>query len=165
MDAPRRRRLGRLLDRLVTPVLGFGGRLLRRPNDEFLSEASGRKRGGEDQLSPIEALEAGRRALAEEAYAEALIQFGLAIERQDDLVWAWHGRGDAFQLAGQAASALASYDKALDLEPENALALLGRGNAHEQLGHIEAAVEAWETALALDPGLEWARKGLERHGR
>ena len=85
----------------MTPLLGAGGRVLRRPNDAFLSEASGRKRGGEDSLSPIEALEAGRRALAEEAYGEALIH----LDWPSSVKTTWFGRGTAvatpFSLPGR----------------------------------------------------------------
>jgi len=157
-----RRRAGRLLDRIVTPLLGLVGRVIERPTDETLSESSGRLRGGQEAPSAVEALEAGRRALGKKDYAEALVQFSSAIAQDEQLAWAWHGRGDAFQLAGRAASALACFDKALDLEPQNALALLGRGNAHEQLGHTDEARSAWEEALALDSDLHWAQEGLRR---
>lgn len=157
-----RHRLGRLLDRVVTPFLGLAGRILERPTDELLSASSGRLRGGRETVSAVDSMEAGRRALSRQDYSEALLQFSTAIERDEGLAWAWHGRGDAFLLAGRPASALACFDRALALEPESSLALLGRGNAHEQLGHKAEAKESWEAALSLDPELHWAKEGLLR---
>ena len=162
LNGGRRHRIGRLLDRVVTPILGLAGRLVERPSDELLSESSGRLRGGRETLSAVDSLEAGRRALSNKDYSEALLHFSSAIERDEGLAWAWHGRGDAFLLAGRPASALACFDRALALEPESALAQLGRGNAHEKLGHRSEAREAWETALTLDPELDWAKEGLKR---
>jgi tetratricopeptide (TPR) repeat protein len=153
-----------MLDRVLTPALGLGGRLLSRPSDQELSQASGRSRGGEEVPSAVAALEAGRRALNDGHYAEALVQFGLAIERDEGSAWAWHGRGDALQLAGDPESALASYDRALALQSNSALAHLGRGNALEALERATEARAAWEAALALDPVLEWAKQGLTRLG-
>ena len=161
-ESGRRHRIGRILDRFLTPLLGIGGRFLERPTDELLSESSGRLRGGRESVSAVDSLEAGRRALSRQDYSEALLQFSAAIERDDGLAWAWHGRGDAFLMAGRPASALACFDRALVLEPESALAQLGRGNAHEQLGHPKEAQQAWESALSLDPELQWARDGLKR---
>jgi len=119
-------------------------------------------RGGEDVLNAIQPLEAGRSALRDGHYAEALIQFGLSIERDPNSTWAWHGRGDAFQLAEQPESALDAYDEAIRLESKNALSHCGRGNALESLGRLEEAQRAWANALSLEPGLDWAERGLER---
>lgn len=161
-EGERRHRLGRVLDRIVTPLLGLAGRILERPSDESLSEASGRLRGGREALSAVDSLEAGRRALSRRDYSEALLQFSTAIQRDETLAWAWHGRGDAFLMADRPASALACFDRAIELEPESALALLGCGNAHEKLGHKAEARAAWESALAVDPELHWAQEGLQR---
>jgi len=157
-----RHRLGRVVDRILTPLIGFGGRLISRPSDEELSEHSGRIRGGEEGQTAVAALEAGRRALGDGHFAEALIQFSLAIERDEESAWAWHGKADAFHLAGQPGSALECYERSLSIEADNPLGHLGRGNALEALGRYQEAGSAWQSALDLDPDLEWAQKGMNR---
>ena len=70
---PQRHRLGRVVDRILTPLIGFGGRLISRPSDEELSEHSGRIRGGEEGQTAVAALEAGRRALGDGHFARAYL--------------------------------------------------------------------------------------------
>ena len=159
---PQRHRFGRALDRFLTPALSLLGRVLRRPSDDSLSEVSGRLRGGEDHLTSAQPLEAGRSALRDGHYAEALVQFGLSIERDPENVWAWHGRGDAFQLAQQSESALEAYDEAVRLADDSPLSHCGRGNALESLGRLEEARQAWSKALSLEADLDWAEQGLAR---
>lgn len=159
-EPTQRKNLGAVLDRLITPLLALGGKWIKRPTDGELSAQSGRKRGGTDGLSAIAALERGRRALADAQYAEALVQFSLAIERDEMCMWAWHGRGDAFQLAGDPAAALEAYDRAVELDAHNALSQSGRGNALRALGKPEEARAAWTAALILDPELKWAKSAL-----
>jgi len=156
----RRHALGAVLDRVVTPLLGLGGKWLRRPTDGELSAQSGRVRGGGDSVSSVEALESGRRALANAHYSEALVQFALAIERDEQCLWAWHGRGDAFQLAGDPEAALSSYDRALELDAQSALSHLGRGNALTALKRVTEARAAWMKTLDLEPDNHWAKTAL-----
>jgi tetratricopeptide (TPR) repeat protein len=159
-EQTQRKSLGAILDRLITPLLALGGNWIKRPTDGELSAQSGRKRGGNGGLSAIAALELGRRALADSHYAEALVQFSLAIERDEKCMWAWHGRGDAFQLAGDSEAALAAYDRALELDAKSSLSQSGRGNALRALGKPDEARVAWTAALVLDPELKWAKSAL-----
>ena len=158
--------LGRRLDRLLTPLLRLGGRLLRRPDEEHLHALTGRSKGGGDgDRGPgfPALLAAGREALAEGRFGEALVAFSRAAEQAPRDPWPWHGRGDAFQLSGDHDAALAAFDEALERDPELALSWSGKGNALEGLGRIDEARAAWRMALGLDPALDWARAGLERH--
>jgi tetratricopeptide (TPR) repeat protein len=75
-------------------------------------------------------------------------------------MWAWHGRGDAFQLAGDSEAALAAYDRALELDAKSSLSQSGRGNALRALGKPDEARVAWTAALVLDPELKWAKSAL-----
>lgn len=159
-DVRRRPGVGRWLDRICTPLLALGGKFLERPTDSELSAQSGRTRGGDDAFTAVDALEAGRRALADNNFAEALVQFGLAVERDEESAWAWHGRGDALLMAGEPSEALAAFDKALALDTKSSLAHLGRGNALVRLQKNDEAKAAWRSSLELDPNLEWAKTAL-----
>jgi tetratricopeptide (TPR) repeat protein len=156
----RRHALGAVLDRFVTPLLGLGGKWIRRPTDGELSEQSGRVRGGGDSIIAVAALESGRRALSDAHYSEALVQFALAIERDAQCMWAWHGRGDAFQLADDPEAALVAYDRALELDPQSSLSHLGRGNALMALNRVAEARAAWLTTLEMEPKNHWAKTAL-----
>ncbi|MCB9759182.1 MAG: tetratricopeptide repeat protein [Alphaproteobacteria bacterium] len=155
----------RRLDRLLTALARVGGRAFGRPDEALLNRLTGRAKGG---LAPAEgqgsqALVAGRRALEDGRYAEALHQFGLAVERAPQDPWPHHGRGDAFQLLGDHARALEAYEAALGLAPDLALPHNGRGNALAALGRLDEARSAWARALELDPALPWPREALARH--
>ncbi len=162
---PERRRhpWGTRLDRLLTPLLALGGRLLARPDEGLLHALTGRTKGGPASGGDSPLL-AGRRALSEGQLGEALLCFARAAEQDPGDPWPWHGRGDALQLSGQYQDALDAYREALSRAPELALSHCGLGNALEGLGRIEQARAAWERALALDPELPWARDGLARTG-
>jgi tetratricopeptide (TPR) repeat protein len=159
-DLRSRPSIGRWLDRVCTPLLALGGRLLKRPTDLELSAQSGRTRGGDEAFTAVDALEAGRRALADDNFAEALVQFGLAVERDPDSAWAWHGRGDALLMAGVPIEALVAFDQALVLDAKSSLAHLGRGNALVRLQRDDEAKSAWHSALEIDPKLKWAKTAL-----
>ena len=159
-DSTQRHALGAVFDRVVTPLLALGGKWIRRPTDGELSAQSGRVRGGGDSVSAVAALESGRRALSNSHYSEALVQFSLAIERDAQCMWAWHGRGDAFQLAGDFVAALAAYDRALELDAKSALSHLGRGNALMALKRVTEAHAAWMKVLEFEPDNHWAKTAL-----
>ena len=155
--------LGRLLDRLLGPVTGLGGRLLGRPTEDHLQRLTGRSRGGSDQDSGVALLERGRAAMSAGRVGEALALFSEAAEANPLDPWPWHGRGDALLDSGDSEGALSAYESALVRE-EDALPHLGRGNCLERLGRMDEAVAAFGRALELDSALEWAREGLARCG-
>ncbi len=167
VETPDRERptVARRLDRLLTPLLRLGGRLLRRPSEDLLLDLTGRERGGPSEEGVREggaALERGRRALDHGQHGEALVQFTQAAAAAPHDPWPWHGRGDVLQLTGDFAGALAAFDEALARVPDLAVSHLGRGNALEGLDRIDEARAAWERALVHDPDLHWAREGLDR---
>lgn len=164
-ESPSRPPAARQLDRWLTRALNLLGRAWGRPDDGLLTELTGRQRGGGPEPGlgrAAAALAEGRRALTERRFAEALHLFATAAELDPADPWAWHGRGDAFQLSGDHASALQAYQEALERAPGLALAWNGVGNAQEGLGRPEAAEAAWRRSLELDPSLSWPSEGLAR---
>lgn len=163
-ESPRRSPRARQLDLWLTRLMRLGGRLLGRPDEALLNRLTGRSKGGgaPGGSAGADALLAGRRALEERRYGEALHLLARAAELLPEDPWPWHGRGDALQLSGQHAAALAAYEEALRREPTLALSHSGRGNALEGLGRYDEAREAWAEALRLDPALPWPREGLAR---
>jgi len=150
----------------LTPLFRLGGRLLRRPDERHLHHLTGRSKGGGDGPTGPSfgaLLAAGRQALEDERFGEALVAFARAAELAPQDPWPWHGRGDAFQLSGDHEAALKAFDAALERQPDLALSWSGRGQALEGLGRVEEALEAWRRALEHDPELSWALQGLARH--
>lgn len=136
-------------------------RLLARPSEGALEVLARAHRGPRpDPLPPpTTGLQAARRAFAEGRHAEALHLYGELLAHDEGNAWAWHGRGDALLLLGQAEDALAAYARAAALSPGEALHLGGQANALSARGQAEAAARLWQRALALDPGLTWMRDG------
>jgi tetratricopeptide (TPR) repeat protein len=148
----------RTLDRFGGPLARLAGKLLGRPSEALLEALARQDRPARHGGSTVGSVEGGRRALSEGRYAEALHRFGQVLERSPDAAWAWHGRGDAFQLMGRPAEALQAYDRAASLQPAVGLHEGGRGNALAALGRAEEADSAWRRALELDPSLTWMRE-------
>lgn len=145
-------------------VVGLLGRVVPRPSDASLESLARVDRPSPpvevptaEALGIIDHLTEGRRAVAAGLYGEALVHFGELIEADDANSWAWHGRGDALQLLGDAEGALDAYSRAEELAPSQGLHALGRANALEALGRPEAAAEATARGLSLDPSLSWMR--------
>jgi len=154
--------VGRLLDRMVGPLLKLGGRLLGRPEEEVLQDLTGRSRGGLESQPGVASLERARAALSAGRVGEALALFAESAAASPEDPWAWHGRGDALLASDDPQGALEAYEEAVKRAPTEGLSQLGRGNALERLGRSDEAVNALQEALVLDPGLDWARAGLER---
>ena len=104
--------------------------------------------------SPIEE---GRRQLEEGNWMEALTLFHLAVQKNSTNNWAWHGKGDAFQLLGDYSNARLAYEKAVSFSPQTGLHYGGLSNALKALNHIQKSNKMWKKALALDPSLTWMR--------
>jgi tetratricopeptide (TPR) repeat protein len=150
------------LDRLAQRL----GRLLSwigRPSDQLLEELARVDRGPRPVLPQAPAVPGGsldqaRAALERGELGEALHRFGLLTEHDPGHAWAWHGRGDALQLAGEPFEALSAYSRAAALAPSVGLHQGGRFNALRTLGRLEEAEQAWAEALRLDPGIAWMRR-------
>jgi tetratricopeptide (TPR) repeat protein len=89
-------------------------------------------------------LKAGRNA-------EAAIDFGIALDRDADHLWAATNLGVALTRLGRFAEAIAVLREAIERNSGNAAAWVGLGNALAQQGAAAEAVEAYSRALAIDP--------------
>ena len=106
---------------------------------------------------PASSIELGRQKIEEGQYTQALTIFTECLEKQAENVWAWHGKGDAYQLLGHYKEAELSYRKAASLAPENALHWGGLANALFGQGRAEEATKIWNKTKKLDPSLVWMR--------
>lgn len=160
-DLPLRPPWAPRLDALVLRGARLLRRLLPRPSDAALEALARRDRGPRPQPlpPPTTGLQAARRAFAEGRHAEALHLFGELLDHDPANAWAWHGRGDALLLLGQAEDALTAYTRAAALAPGEGLHAGGRANALGALGRAELAAAEWRRAIALDPALTWMRDG------
>ncbi len=152
------------LDRLGLMWSKISGRLVPRPDEKHLTELARNHRpppepmdfrpedhGIEDHLTQ------GRASLQRGDFGEALHHFRAQIAREPEDNWAWHGRGDAFQMMEQSKEALAAYETASKIAPRVGIHLGGRANALQSLGRHEEAETIWKEALLLDPELTWMR--------
>lgn len=155
---PWARPLDRVAQRL-SRLLGWIG----RPSDSVLEELARVDRGPRPVLPRAPAVPGGslnqaRLALERGELGEALHRFGVLTDADPGHNWAWHGRGDALQLAGDPAEALVAYARAAALAPTVGLHHGGRFNALRALGRLDEAEQAWAAALRLDPGIGWMRR-------
>ena len=131
--------------------------LLPAPSREKSSALIHKDRTPHPALHYLSPLEKARQALADGAYAQALSQFSLLIQDQPHDNWAWHGRGDAFQLMGAYPQAEIAYTKAHTLQPKEGIHLAGKANALLAQERMDEGEKAWRDALTLDPSLDWMR--------
>lgn len=158
----------RRLDRWTVRAARLLGRVLGRPSDTALASLAQQDRPappidipdfGPDHLAD------GRQAFADGRFAEALHHFGQLVDADPKNPWAWHGRGDALLLLGDAAGALEAYERSALLAPRVGLHRGGVANALASLGREDEARTAWAAALALDPSLTWMRPANAADGR
>ncbi|MBI1257630.1 MAG: tetratricopeptide repeat protein [Chloroflexi bacterium] len=72
-------------------------------------------------------------------YADALLDFTAALERNDQSTNAYIGRGDAYRESGNIPDALADFTAALAIDPDLAIAYYERGYTYQMDGDNEAA--------------------------
>ena len=85
-------------------------------------------------------------------YAEAVADYGRAIEIQPDYANAYYNRGGLRHETGDYDAALADFDTAIGLAPNDADAYVARANTHHDTGAFAAAVADYSAALDLRPG-------------
>ena len=131
--------------------------LLPAPSKEKSLDLIRKDRHPHPSLRYHSPLEKARKALADGEYAQALSLFSLLIQDRPKDNWAWHGRGDAFQLMGAYPQAEHAYTQAHMIQPSEGIHLAGKANALFAQNKKEEGDKLWLTALALDPSLDWMR--------
>jgi tetratricopeptide (TPR) repeat protein len=132
--------------------------MFRTPSEQILSILSQRDRTTHPFFRiPSSTLEKGRKLLSKGEYAQALALFTILIEKNPQNEWAWHGRGDAFQLLEAYEQAENAYRKATERNPNESLHWGGLANAlFGQKKEIEAQ-KIWIKAQRIDPSIAWMR--------
>ena len=128
------------------------------PEDKFLQELAKKDRKGLKISLPIippSALERGRKAFQDQQYSEALFYFSQAISENPHSGWAWHGKGDAFQLLGDYKEALGCYTQAIKLHPKRQIHQAGKANALRGLGFEDEYKRLRSEILSFEPSLQW----------
>lgn len=93
----------------------------------------------------------GRGLYEKGEYAEAIDQFGKAIQIDPKDAQAFYQRGLSYVAQSEYAEAIADYDSALKISPRNHLAYYHRGIAHQLLGQHEKAIADYTRTLKLEP--------------
>jgi protein O-GlcNAc transferase len=112
--------------------------------------------------------EAGRRARARGAHAEAIEAFRAAIREEPTHIGAHNNLANALQAVGEVEEAIRMVRHALSLRPDHAVMTANLGGLLQMNGEADAAIAAYQHAIALDPALHFARhnlaKALSVHG-
>lgn len=113
----------------------------------------------------------GRALLAQGKYAEAVLYFQRATQRDPHDFLAWFNLGYANDRLKHWPDALTAQDRALTLDQNHARTWYNKATSLVNLGRHEEALAACDRALDLDPTIAWAwiNKGaalanLDRHG-
>jgi tetratricopeptide (TPR) repeat protein len=98
-----------------------------------------------------EAARRGLLAFDKQDYAQALVDFDVAIRIDPNHSEARRWRGDALVNQGEYDKALSAYEDAIRIDPKNAMAYASRGMAWTGKREPGPALIAFETAVGLDP--------------
>lgn len=102
-------------------------------------------------------------------FTQALYHYGVALEFEPDLDWAWHGQGLAYSQLGKHEEALYSFRRALDLNADDIWYWYHLADEEYALNKLPQALSSLEIALALNNRHveSWAKRGqiLRRMGR
>lgn len=128
------------------------------PSENYLQRLAKKDRVGMKITLPTiipSDLELGRKAFQDGRYGDALFHFSKETEKKPHFAWAWHGKGDAFQLLGDYKNALECYNKAISLQPQTTIHLAGKANALRGLQREEEYITCKELVLSRDSSLVW----------
>lgn len=84
-------------------------------------------------------------------YAEALVEFSAALEKDSKQPGILARMGDCYSKLGKEEEAIASYDKALELNPADTSLYTNKGVILSKMGKIEESQELFKKAAELDP--------------
>lgn len=113
-----------------------------------------------DETRSHEAWVAGNGFTFSGRYADAIVQYRLALRAEPDNIEYWLNLGRAQLLNGGDADADTSYNRVLALKPDHAGALSNLALLAHRRGDEASARDLWGRALALNPNLVAARLGL-----
>ena len=105
-------------------------------------------------------LQSGQQAMAQGQWAQAMAQFGLALQRQAHHAGAWHNLGVCALALGQAAVAEDACRRALALSPSLWQSQLVMGKAQKLSGDMMQADESFKAVLRSDASNAQARVAL-----
>ena len=128
------------------------------PTEQYLHQLTRKDRPGVSIILPKlprSTLEQGRQAFQAGQYSEALFYFSQAISENQQSAWAWHGKGDAFQLLGDYKKSLECYNEAIRLHPKRPIHQAGKANALKGLGFEDEYQLLRAEVLSVEPSLRW----------
>ena len=89
----------------------------------------------------------------------AIADYNEAIRLDPKYVFAYNGRGNAYQAKGEHDRAIADYSEAIRLDPKFVKAYYSRGNAYQAKGEHDRAIADYNEAIRLDPKYVLAYNG------
>lgn len=116
-------------------------------------------------LEALVSLEAGRAALAQQRYADALASLNKAITAAPDLSAPHFERGNIYARMGQIQDAVEAYKEALHLEPTHRDARHNLAVLRADQGHLPEAIAILEELADYAPALETLALFYAKQGR
>lgn len=108
------------------------------------------------QSSQNEYMEAGKKALDQELYEEALDYFTAAIELDPEDAFAYGYRGNTLWYLERFADAIEDFNEAVELNPDYSGAFLLRGRTYYRMEEYDRALVDLSRAIALDREYDYA---------
>lgn len=96
-------------------------------------------------------VEEGFRYYSSRNYAEAIVSFSQAIERDSENPTAFLGRSFAYSALGDFSRALVDSAKVVELAPDSPIAYLSRGGVYGHLNSYQNAIDDYSKAIELYP--------------
>lgn len=98
-------------------------------------------------------LKAGKKALKNENFSEAVEQFTAVIQAAPNFAEGYNQRAIAYFMLEEWKNSLADCKQTIKLNPNHFGAFAGMGHVYLRLGDIGKAIEAYKQALVINPNL------------
>ncbi|RKU15968.1 hypothetical protein C6501_05925 [Candidatus Poribacteria bacterium] len=108
-------------------------------------------RSGNESVDKM--LKAGKRALKNENFSEAVEQFTAVIQAAPNFAEGYNQRAIAYFMLEEWKKSLADCKQTIKLNPNHFGAFAGMGHVHLRLGDIGKAITAYKQALVINPNL------------
>ena len=132
--------------------------ILPDPSENRLQSLSAQRRKADSFFTSSQSkLKKARQFLSQKKYKQVIDLCTEITNKNPEHHWAWHGKGDAYQMMKQYKQSEYAYQQACFIQPKIALHWGGLANSLHGQGKTREADILWKKALGLDPSLLWMR--------
>ena len=105
------------------------------------------------QVRPSDAIHCNRGLAYDKLgnYAQAISDFGRAVEINPEYAEGYNNRGAVYDKLGNNRQAIQDFDKAIEMNPEYAEAYYNRGAVYGELGERRQAISDYDRAIEINP--------------